>query len=67
MGENAPVASTLDYFITEGLVTDIDEINVDNNGNAVEYYSIQGVKVDNPEKGIFIKKQGGKTTKVIVK
>jgi hypothetical protein len=67
LGENAPVASTLDYFITEGLVTDIDEINVDNNGNAVEYYSIQGVKVDNPEKGIFIKKQGGKTTKVIVK
>ena len=32
----------------------------------VEYYNLQGVKVENPEKGIFIKKQGNKTTKVIL-
>ena len=32
----------------------------------VEYYNLQGVKVARPENGIFIKKQGGKTTKVVL-
>ena len=32
----------------------------------VKYYNLQGVKVENPEKGIFIKKQGNKTTKVVL-
>ncbi len=32
----------------------------------VEYYNLQGVKVENPEKGIFIKKQGNKATKVVL-
>ena len=31
-----------------------------------EYFNLQGVKVANPENGIFIKKQGNKTTKVIL-
>ena len=31
-----------------------------------EYFNQQGVKVANPENGIFIKKQGNKTTKVIL-
>lgn len=33
----------------------------------VEYYNLQGVKVANPEKGIFVKKQGNKTSKVVVR
>lgn len=32
----------------------------------VEYYNLQGVKVANPEKGIYIKKQGDKTSKVVL-
>ncbi len=32
----------------------------------VEYYNLQGVKVANPSNGIFIKKQGNKTTKVVL-
>ena len=32
----------------------------------VEYYNLQGVKVANPENGIFVKKQGGKATKVVL-
>ena len=32
----------------------------------VEYYNLQGVKVANPEKGLFIKKQGNKATKVVL-
>ena len=47
-----------------GEVTGIEEVGVDA-GEAV-YYNLQGVKVANPENGIFIKKQAGKTTKVIL-
>jgi hypothetical protein len=32
----------------------------------VEYYNLHGVKVENPEKGIYIMKQGGKTSKVVL-
>ena len=34
--------------------------------NAVEYYNLQGIKVENPEKGVFIKKQGSRTSKVVL-
>ena len=43
----------------------IDVIEVDVNA-PVEYYNLQGIKVANPEKGIFIKKQGKKATKVVL-
>ena len=43
----------------------IENVAVDANA-PVEYYNLQGVKVANPENGIFIKKQGTKTTKVIL-
>ncbi len=42
----------------------IEEIAAEN--AAVEYFNLQGVKVDNPEKGLFIKKQAGKATKVVL-
>ncbi|MBQ7941680.1 MAG: starch-binding protein [Muribaculaceae bacterium] len=32
----------------------------------VEYYNLQGVKIDNPKNGIFIKRQGSKATKVVL-
>ncbi len=32
----------------------------------VEYYNLQGVRVNNAENGIFIRKQGNKTSKVIL-
>ena len=43
----------------------IEEVDADANA-PVEYYNLQGVKVANPENGIFIKKQGNKTTKVVL-
>lgn len=36
------------------------------NGEA-KYYNLQGVRVDNPEKGMFICVQNGKSTKVAIK
>lgn len=41
---------------------------VEINENApVEYYNLQGVKVAEPSNGIFIRRQGSKTTKVAIK
>lgn len=34
---------------------------------AAEYYNLQGVKVANPENGLYIKKAGNKASKVLVK
>ena len=45
--------------------TGVSEIDTDANA-PVEYYNLQGVKVENPENGIFIRKQGSKTTKVVL-
>lgn len=45
-------------------VSAIEEIAADN--APVEYYNLQGVKVANPENGIFVKKQGTKATKVVL-
>ena len=42
----------------------VNEIEADENA-PVEYYNLQGVKVANPEGGIFIKKQGSKAEKVL--
>lgn len=42
----------------------IEEIAAEN--AAVEYFNLQGVKVANPENGLFIKKQAGKATKVVL-
>lgn len=36
------------------------------NGSAV-YYNLQGVRVDNPTNGVYIKREGSKATKVLVK
>ncbi len=48
----------------DDLATGIEEIATEN--APVEYYNLQGVKVANPENGLFIKKQGGKATKVVL-
>ena len=50
--------------VTYDTATAIEEVATDN--APVEYYNLQGVKVANPENGIFIKKQGSKTTKVVL-
>lgn len=44
----------------------IDKIDVDTDA-AVEYFNLQGVRVANPENGLFICRRGNTVTKVIVK
>ncbi len=44
----------------------ITDITVDENA-PVEYFNLQGIRVDNPENGLYIKRQGNTVTKVLVK
>lgn len=46
-----------------GDTTGIDGIVAEENA-PVEYYNLQGIRVENPANGIFIRRQGNKTTKV---
>lgn len=44
------------------IVADVDDVNA-----PVEYYNLQGVRVANPENGIFIVKQGNKVSKQVIR
>lgn len=50
-----------EYSSTVGVSGIESEVN-----GEVEYFNLNGVKVVNPDKGIYIKKQGNKATKVIL-
>lgn len=43
----------------------IEDIEFDNNNAPVEYFNLQGVRVANPENGLYIMRQGDKVVKVI--
>lgn len=44
----------------------VHDVIVDEDDAPVEYFNLQGVRVTNPEHGLFIRRQGNKTTKVIL-
>lgn len=44
----------------------ITEIGADDNA-PVEYFNLQGIRVENPENGLFIRRQGNKVSKVIIR
>ena len=59
---------TLNWVSADQGSTGIDDIIVDNEDNSpVEYYNLNGVRVLNPGKGLYIKKQGQQVTKVMVR
>lgn len=43
----------------------ISSVAIDNSNAPVEYFNIQGVRVDNPSNGVFISRQGNVVKKVI--
>ncbi len=45
----------------------IEDITVADTNAPVEYYNLQGVRVENPANGLYIKRQGKTATKVFVK
>lgn len=50
----------------EKISTGIATVEADENA-PVEYYNLQGVRVANPESGLYIRRQGSKAVKVLVK
>lgn len=54
------------YEDAPGVTTGIEGIVVDENA-PVEYFNLQGVRVANPENGLYIRRQGNQATKVLVK
>lgn len=57
------------YALVDGAMSGIADVEADmvDENAPVEYYNLQGVRVANPQNGIFIKRQGAKATKVYVK
>lgn len=61
-----PTEFNLPMLFKEGKSDGIADITVDENA-PVEYFNLQGVRVANPENGLYIRRQGNKATKVLVK
>lgn len=57
--------STLPLLYVKGEGSGVANIAVENNGEAV-YYNLQGVRVENPVKGLYIVVKGGKSQKVML-
>ncbi len=55
--------SEIVYF-TVGSYSGIADVDADDNA-PVEYYTVDGIRVDRPEKGLYIVRQGSKISKVI--
>ena len=57
-------------FVPENLTsvpsTSVTDVEIDENA-PVEFYNLQGVRVANPENGLFIRRQGNKVEKVFIK
>lgn len=58
-GANTPFTQKVE------ITTGVDKVSVEN--GAAEYYNLQGIRVNNPSKGVYIKKTGDKTVKVQVR
>lgn len=62
---NAPgVKNTTQYTFGTSA---IDAIDADDSDAPVEYFNLQGVRVDEPQNGLYLRRQGSTVTKVIVK
>lgn len=58
--------SKLAQLTVKDSTTGVNGLEVDANA-PVEYYNLNGVRVANPENGVFIRRQGNKVSKVVVK
>ena len=59
---DAPSLYVTNYAVSTG----VEGINADNNG-PVEFFNLQGVRVANPDNGLFIRRQGNKVSKVYIR
>lgn len=55
-----------DEDVTSYITTGVEGVDVEEAGAPVEYYNMQGVRVANPENGVYIRRQGNRVTKVVL-
>ena len=57
------------YFmnITDDLTAGVEDITCDNVNAPIEYYDLNGFRIENPTRGIYIMKQGSTVKKVVLK
>ncbi len=55
----------VDYELVE--LGGIDDVTADGGDGAVEYYNLQGVRVENPQSGLYIRRQGSVVSKVVIR
>lgn len=55
------------YVEDPAATSGVESIVTDNTDAPVEYYNLQGVRVENPSAGLYIRRQGNTATKVLVK
>lgn len=54
--------------LEEPVPSGIEDVEIDNSADApVEFYNLQGVRVDNPAAGLYIRRQGTKVEKVVIR
>ena len=62
------VDETPTSVFTGGAVTGVSDVSVDSSEAAeAEYYTLQGVRVTNPQAGIYICRRGSATSKVLIR
>lgn len=59
-------AGVLSVYIP-GEESGIEAIEAADSDAPVEYFNLQGIRVENPENGIFVRRQGGKVSKVVIR
>ena len=51
----------------DGTTTGVESVEAEEADAPVEYFNLQGVRVMNPDKGLFIRRQGNRVEKVMMK
>lgn len=54
------------FTVPEQVESGIGNVEAADEDAPVEYFNMQGMRVENPEHGVFIKRQGSKATKVVL-
>lgn len=53
-------------LISDSGTTSIKDIDIDSDNAPVEYFNLHGIRVNKPENGVFIRRQGNKISKIIL-
>ena len=57
---------TLTVKGAQGDISGIENVGVDRVDTPAVYYNLQGIRIENPANGVYIRRQGNKTTKVFL-